>query len=251
MSTTPARLRQISGLGDGVVLSLCSIRNMVFTERRNIVFLRSTYCQFSRLLVTVFSMGRAMPQLEFRWRSWFRVLRTPEPQKVQVTGVDGGLTAWCVEASKSLALGELARKVRVSWNPRMQTTAGRAWWPDRAIELNPKLKECEPEELWRTLKHELAHLVAYERCGRRRIDPHGPEWRMACADLGIAGEQPYHTLPFERRKMKRNHSYICSNCFAVIHRVKPLKRTVACYDCCRKYNRGVYLERFRLIKHIP
>ena len=43
------------------------------------------------------------------------------------------------------------------------------WEPDRWIEMNPKLKEFEPEELWRTLKHELAHLVAYERSGRRRI----------------------------------------------------------------------------------
>ena len=100
-------------------------------------------------------------------------------------GDDAGLTSWCVEASKSLSLHELGRKVRVSWNSRMQTTAGRAWWPNRSIELNPKLKECEPEELWRTLKHELAHLVAYERCGRRQIDPHGPEWQAACIDVSI------------------------------------------------------------------
>lgn len=148
-----------------------------------------------------------------------------------------------------LALPELARKVSVSWNPRMQTTAGRAWWPDRTIELNPKLRECEAEELWRTLKHELAHLVAYERCGRRQIDPHGPEWRAACTDLGIPNEKPYHTLPFKRRRMKRNHSYICPNCFSTIHRVKPIQRTVACYDCCRKFNHGAYHDRFRLIKH--
>jgi predicted SprT family Zn-dependent metalloprotease len=196
-------------------------------------------------------MGRNAPQLEFRWTSWFRVLKTPEVPKPSLPGEDAGLTSWCVEASKALALHELGRKVRVSWNPRMQTTAGRAWWPNRAIELNPKLKECPPEELWRTLKHELAHLVAYERCGRRRIDPHGPEWKVACSDLGIPGELPFHNLPFKRRRMKRNHAYICSNCFAVIHRVKPIKKAVACYDCCRKFNNGVYLDRFRLIKHQP
>jgi predicted SprT family Zn-dependent metalloprotease len=194
-------------------------------------------------------MGRSTPQLEFRWTSWFRVLKSPEVPKVKPATDDGGLTAWCAEAAKSLGLNELARKVRVSWNSRMQTTAGRAWWPDRSIELNPKLRECEPEELWRTLKHELAHLVAYERCGRRRIEPHGPEWQSACVDLGIAGELPYHNLPFKRRRMKRNHAYICSNCFAVIHRVKPIKRAVACYDCCRKFSGGAYHDRFRLIKH--
>lgn len=191
-----------------------------------------------------------MPQLEFRWTSWFRVLKAPEaPRPARTSGEDTGLTAWCAESARALSLHELARKVRVSWNPRMQTTAGRAWWPDRAIELNPKLKECEPEQVWRTLKHELAHLVAYERCGRRRIDPHGPEWQAACAELGIAGEQPYHTLPFKRRRMKRNHAYVCSNCFSVIHRVKPITRAVACYDCCRKFNGGAYHDRFRLIKN--
>ncbi len=194
-------------------------------------------------------MGRSTPQLEFRWSSWLRVLRTPEVPKTKPATDDGGLTAWCSEASKTLGLNELARKVRVSWNSRMQTTAGRAWWPDRSIELNPKLRECEPEELWRTLKHELAHLVAYERCGRRRIEPHGREWQDACVDLGIAGELPYHNLPFKRRKMKRNHAYICSNCFSVIHRVKPITRAVACYDCCRKFSGGAYHDRFRLIKH--
>lgn len=193
-------------------------------------------------------MGRSTPQLEFRWTSWFRVLKTQAAPARKSGQEDSSLTAWCAEASKSLTLNELARKVRVTWNPRMQTTAGRAWWPDRSIELNPKLKDCESEELWRTLKHELAHLVAYERCGRRRIDPHGSEWQVACADLGIAGELPFHTLPFKRRRMKRNHAYICSNCFAVIHRVRPIKKAVACYDCCQKLNKGVYHDRFRLIK---
>jgi SprT protein len=203
------------------------------------------------MLVRVFPMGRSKPQLEFRWTSLLRLLKTPEAPRTKTPGEDGGLTEWCSEASKALALPELARRVRVSWNARMQTTAGRAWWPDRSIELNPKLKDCEPEEVWRTLKHELAHLVAYERCGRRRIDPHGPEWQLACADLGIPGEQPFHNLPFKRRRMKRNHAYICSNCFAVIQRVRPIRRAVACYDCCRKFNRGVYHDRFRLIEKKP
>ena len=193
-------------------------------------------------------MARSAPQMEFRWTSWLRVIKPRVIAPLRPAREDGGLTAWCSEASLNLALPELARKVRVSWNPRMQTTAGRAWWPDRSIELNPKLHACGPEELWRTLKHELAHLVAYERSGRRRIEPHGPEWRAACADLGIPGEPPYHNLPFERRQLKRNHAESCPQCFATIHRVKPIRRAVACYECCRKYNQGSYHDRFRLIK---
>jgi SprT protein len=194
-------------------------------------------------------MRGSAKQLDFRWTSWFRADRPAPVGPSKSLHEDAGLTAWCVEASKTLGLGELARKVKVSWNGRMQTTAGRAWWPDRSIELNPKLKNCEPEELWRTLKHELAHLVAYERCARRRIEPHGREWQVACADLGIPGELSCHNLPFKRRQLKRNHVYICSNCFLVVRRVRPIKRAVACYDCCRKFNAGTYHDRFRLIKH--
>jgi len=193
-------------------------------------------------------MGRSMPQLQFRWTTWLRVFKAPAAPQSRPAKEDGGLTTWCAEAAAGLGLPELARKVRVSWNPRMQTTAGRAWWPDRSIELNPKLRQCEPDELWRTLKHELAHLVAYERCGRRQIDPHGIEWRIACADLGIPGELPYHTLPFKRRRVKRNHAYTCPHCFSTIRRVKPIQRAVACYECCRKFNDGVYHDRFRLVK---
>jgi SprT protein len=193
-------------------------------------------------------MGGSRLQLEFRWTSLLTALKIRPARPTYSTLDDQRLTVWCAEASKSLGLGELSRKIKVYWNPRMRTTAGRAWWPDRKIELNPKLNDCDPDEIWRTLKHELAHLVAYERNGRRRIDPHGIEWQVACEDLGIPGERPYHNLPFKRRKMKRKHAYVCSNCASAIKRVKPIKRPVACYDCCRKFNNGAYHDRFRLVQ---
>ncbi|MFZ9937404.1 MAG: hypothetical protein ACO3JG_10165, partial [Luteolibacter sp.] len=93
-------------------------------------------------------MERSASHREFRWVSWFRVFTPAAPEKPGSPGADGGLTEWCREAAAGLGLPELARKVRVSWNPRMQTTAGRAWWPDRTIELNPKLRQCAADELW-------------------------------------------------------------------------------------------------------
>ncbi|MBK1881578.1 SprT-like domain-containing protein [Luteolibacter pohnpeiensis] len=192
-------------------------------------------------------MGRKKEPSILTWPSIFKKRRRNRPV-IRPNAQDHALTAWCDEAAKSLGLRDLGERVVVAWNGRMQTTAGRAWWPDRYIELNPKLKDCPPEELWRTLKHELAHLVAYERAGRRRIDPHGGEWQQACADLGIAGEQPFHNLPFKRRRMKRNHAYICPNCLVTLHRVRPIQRAVACYSCCKKYNKGNYHERFRLME---
>jgi len=192
-------------------------------------------------------MPRWFNPFDLRLTAW-QGGKTSTREEKRLPTADAGLTAWCQETSQSLGLPELARRVRVSWNARMQTTAGRAWWPDRWIELNPKLKEFEPEELWRTLKHELAHLVAYERAGRRRIDAHGPEWRAACAELGIPHEQPYHSLPLKRRRMKRNYAYTCPWCLETIRRVKKIRRPVACYPCCVKHSGGAFDSRFTLVE---
>lgn len=195
-------------------------------------------------------MRRSISQLDFL--SLFRERKAPPAIGRKKSLVpDAELTAWAAEASNKLALPELSRKVIVCWNPRMQTTAGRAFWPDRVIELNPKLRECDPDEVWRTLKHELAHLVAYQRGGRRRIEPHGREWQTACADLGIGGEKACHTLPFKRRRLTRKHTYVCGNCQSAIHRVRLITKPVACYECCRKFNAGAYHDRFKLMKIHP
>lgn len=197
-------------------------------------------------------MPKPFAQLELRFPAWLRTWKPSAKKSVReatLGNFDPGLTAWCEETAAALGMPELARKVRVSWNPRMRTTAGRAWWPHRSIEMNPKIREIADAQIWRTLKHELAHLIAYERCGRRRIDPHGPEWQAACAELGIPGETTYHSLPLRARRMKRNHSYACPSCLTVISRVRPFRRAVACYSCCRKFNGGMYHDRFRLIRN--
>ena len=64
-------------------------------------------------------------------------------------------------------------KVRVFWNPALRTTAGMAMWSDRMVVLNPKLVAVSAAEVQRTLRHELAHLLAHHRVGRRRIEAHG------------------------------------------------------------------------------
>jgi len=197
-------------------------------------------------------MQKRAAQLEFRFPAWLRRAAAPQAKPARTPTPDHhdpGMTSWCKDTAHAFGLPELARKVRVSWNPRMRTTAGRAWWPARTIELNPKLKDFAEEEAWRTLKHEFAHLLAYERCGRKQIDPHGIEWKAACTELGIPGEATYHSLPLKSRKMKRKHSYACPSCLAVIARVRPMRRAVACWACCKKHNAGQYHERFRLIKN--
>jgi predicted SprT family Zn-dependent metalloprotease len=139
----------------------------------------------------------------------------------------------------------LALRVRIEWNDRMRSTAGVAF-PSRAlVRLNPRLREFGDEEIDRTLRHELAHLLAHERAGRRRIAPHGPEWRRACHDLGVPDEKRTHDLPLPRRVVSRRFHYRCPACGVRIARVKPLKRGSACLGCCRAHSQGRYDARFR------
>ena len=152
-----------------------------------------------------------------------------------------------------LALGchALAARVSVRWNPRMRTTAGTALASKSLITLNPRLSEFGPEEVERTMRHELAHLLAHHRAGRRRISPHGSEWQRACRDLGLTDEKRCHDLPLPRRKMQPRHIYRCAHCAVEIKRVRPMRRASACLACCRKHNRGRYDARFRFIRTAP
>ncbi|MEO1857472.1 MAG: SprT-like domain-containing protein [Rubritalea sp.] len=140
-----------------------------------------------------------------------------------------------------------ASKVKVEWNSRMRSTAGRAFWPEARVELNPRLISISLVEVRRTLLHELAHLLAYYRCGRRRIAPHGVEWQLACADLGIPGERATHSLPLPRQQQQKKWRYSCPRCGKGIERVRKMKRYVACYPCCQKYNGGRYKKEFLLV----
>jgi predicted SprT family Zn-dependent metalloprotease len=145
----------------------------------------------------------------------------------------------------------LAARVRVEWDARLRTTAGLAFPGRSLVRLNPRLREFGDAEIQRTLRHELAHLLAHERAGRRRIAPHGAEWRRACCDLGLRDEKRTHDLPLPRRVMARRHHYRCAGCGVTIARVQPLRRGSACLRCCRAHNRGRYDARFRFERVVP
>jgi SprT protein len=139
----------------------------------------------------------------------------------------------------------IATQLRVEWNSRLKTAAGRADYRQKLISLNPRLSE-HPAEIDRTLRHELAHLLAQFRAGRRRILPHGEEWREACRDLGIKGERRCHNLPFPVRLYGARFVYRCPNCRQEFPRVRRVRRAVACLACCRAHNGGEFDARFRL-----
>jgi SprT protein len=199
-------------------------------------------------------------------------------------GRDVDLESQARELLRALGAGKLSREIRVEWNPRLQTAAGRADYRQKLISINPLLlnlsdglagtesspgkldrlnrssfksaaegirNKTEPraavnDEIDRTLRHELAHLLAQWRVGRRRIAPHGPEWRQACRDLGITDEARCHNLPFAAKSFPPRFVYRCPNCKEEFPRVRRIRRAIACLACCRAHNRGEFDARFRL-----
>jgi SprT protein len=165
---------------------------------------------------------------------------------------DHALEIQARELLRELGANKLAREVRVEWNPRLKTAAGRADFRQKIISLNPLLRDVQAglafnrEEIDRTLRHELAHLLAQFRVGRRRIAPHGTEWRQACRDLGIADEARCHNLPFATKVYPARFVYRCPNCRQEVPRVRRIRRAIACLACCRKHNGGDFDPRFRL-----
>ena len=146
--------------------------------------------------------------------------------------------------------GRIASQVRVEWNSRLTSCAGRVDYRAKLISLNPLLVDHGREEIERTFLHELAHLLAQFRAGRKRILPHGNEWRRACHDLGIGDEKRCHTLPLPVRRRLRRYLYRCPKCRRDFPRVRRIRRTVACRTCCRAHNRGKFDDRFKL-KLVP
>ncbi len=174
----------------------------------------------------------------------------PAAPSFVVLGRDIALETKAREILRALNAEELAAQIHVEWNARLFSAAGRADSRRNLISLNPRLHDHDAAEIERTLRHELAHLLAQFRAGRRRISPHGAEWRKACRDLGIADETRCHTLPFPVRQRARPFLYRCSRCGKDFPRARRIKRTVACLDCCRKHNQGKFdpKARLRLVK---
>jgi predicted SprT family Zn-dependent metalloprotease len=85
--------------------------------------------------------------------------------------------------------------VRVVWNAKLTTTAGRAFQRNGRIELNPTLLAKAPHELPVVLVHEAAHIAAFRLFGAN-IPAHGRHWRSL---MRLAGHEPSvtHDIPVD------------------------------------------------------
>ena len=167
-------------------------------------------------------------------------LTFPTGPSLVVLGRDFELERKAREMLEALSASELGSSVHVEWNARLFSAAGRADYRRKLASLNPRLREQDVAEIDRTMRHELAHLLAQFRAGRHRVAPHGDEWRKACRDLGIADESRTHALPFPIQRRSRHLLYQCPRCGKEFPRVRRIKRAVACLECCRKFNRGKF-----------
>jgi len=174
-----------------------------------------------------------------------RTTKSPGEGHLVGSSHDIDLESKAREILYELGANKLACAIRVEWNSHLKTSAGRADYGHKLISLNPLLFE-HPAEIDRTLRHELAHLLAQFRAGRRRLLPHGTEWQQACRDLGIADEKRCHNLPFPARRHTARFIYRCPSCRQEFPRVRRVRRAVACLACCRAHNGGEFDTRFRL-----
>lgn len=178
-------------------------------------------------------------------------MRPHLPEAGDASRIERQLETEARSLAHRLELRELASSITLRWHTRLRTSAGMARADGSAILLNPRLLSF-PGELSRTFLHELAHLVAHARHPRRRIAPHGREWKQACRDLGLAGEKRCHSLPLAPpRRVARKFVYHCPNCAKEVARVRPFRRAEACLCCCREHARGKYDRRFRLLPGPP
>ena len=97
--------------------------------------------------------------------------------------------------------------IEIRVNPRMRTTAGRAWHVFRRIDLNPHLFWEHPEELRDTVLHEVAHLLAGPRKG------HGAEWKRICLKIGARPTRcPDMATAKALYRPQKRHAVRCSAC---------------------------------------
>ena len=188
------------------------------------------------------SAKKKAPRQRLAPSSEARAVVSLRPSRVELprSGVDHELTALAKVWLRAIRLPELAARVVVEWNARLVTTAGTACPRTGGIELNPLLRTLGTAQVRRTLRHEMAHLIAHWRAGRRRIQTHGVEWRAACVELGIPREPAFHELPLPRKRRPRKMAYRCRHCGFTVLRVRPFSPYTACLKCCNKLNAGKY-----------
>jgi predicted SprT family Zn-dependent metalloprotease len=106
---------------------------------------------------------------------------------------------------------KLLRCMTIDLNPRMRSTAGRAWTSKHKIQMNWRLLKDKPADFESTFMHELAHMISVYQHGWTLGGGHGAKWQRVMELLGYPPER-CHSLDVSALKQKRTkYLYRCVN----------------------------------------
>lgn len=94
------------------------------------------------------------------------------------------------------------------------------------------------------VRHEIAHALDVD--GRRRTD-HGPRWKAWARRCGADPTRLYDGG--EEVRLPPKYVAVCPACGDQSEYYRKPRHASACSDCCKRYNRGRYHPRFRLVFH--
>ncbi len=116
---------------------------------------------------------------------------------------------------------------RVEWSSRLRI-AGNCYPKERIIRLSVRYHTHYPEEIEKTLLHEMLHLV---------YPGHDRHFKVAAAKLGIS----IHCREYPDMHPRLRYTYVCPGCRTVYHRQK--RANVSCGKC----SGGRYDPRYKLV----
>jgi len=130
---------------------------------------------------------------------------------------------------------------KFKFNDRYTTQFGNCNWKTKTISLSSKLVKLNKEEQIRNaILHEIAHAITPQH-------GHDKEWRKTAVSIGCIGDRCYSKeVVIPKRK---EYNYECPNCKKIsIRHIRS--NTIACRNCCNKYNSGKYSKDFifKLVK---
>src|SRR5438105_1140594 len=108
----------------------------------------------------------------------------------------------------------------IRWK-NLRVSAGMAYYRVGTIGLSALILDT-PEKLRLTLLHEYAHLLAYDRHGKKAAN-HGIYWKRAMLDLGLE-PKVRHNYECARNSARQTVTYRCQKCGASIERSRRLPR---------------------------
>lgn len=93
-----------------------------------------------------------------------------------------------------------------------------------------------------TVRHELAHALDNAMGGRNN---HNNVWKAIARKVLCTAERCYSSEEISVKETTK-YTLICDTCEKKKPSHKAIKRKIACGECCNKYNRGKYSDKYAL-----